>query len=151
MSQKQWVGIDVSKASLDIYLRPAHQYLQVANTSVGISELLDQLSSVEVAQVIVEATGGLEQPMSIALHQSGTSVSLINARQGRDFAKATGHLAKSDHIDAQVLAHFGEALHPPVSAFASEAEQAYKTLSVAVVNSSRCSVPRRIDAVIWDK
>jgi transposase len=128
MSSTQWVGIDVSKASLDVYLRPAQHYFQVPNTLNGVAQLLEQLAQFEVQQVIVEATGGLEAAVAIALHQQGVAVSVINPRQGRDFAKATGQLAKNDRIDAQMLAHFGEALHPPVTVFASEVEQELQAL-----------------------
>lgn len=128
MSEKQWIGIDVSKSTLDVYLRPSHKQLQVANTEKGVIELLEQLTSLEVEQVILEATGGLEQPVAQAFHQQGIDVSVINPRQGRDFAKATGQLAKNDRIDAQVLAHFGEALHPPATIFASEAQQELQDL-----------------------
>jgi transposase len=120
---QQWVGIDVSKSTLEVYLRPSQQHYQGANTSEGIQGLLEYLARFEIHQVIVEATGGLESAVAIALDQQGIAVSVINPRQGRDFAKATGQLAKNDWIDAQVLAHFGEALHPPVTVFASAVEQ----------------------------
>lgn len=82
MSEKQWIGIDVSKSHLDVHLRPSQTVFRVANTTTGITELLDQLAQIEVEQVILEATGGLEQPVARALHQQGKVVSVINPRQG---------------------------------------------------------------------
>jgi transposase len=79
---------------------------------------------VEIQQVIVESTGGLELDVATALQAAGFGVSIINPRQGRDFAKASGKLAKTDQIDAAVLAHFGEALRPPITVLASEQARA---------------------------
>lgn len=120
----QWVGIDVSKASLDVHLRPSGQQFQVANHAVGIAALVEQLQSFEVEQVILEASGGLEQAAVQALQQAGILISIINPRQGRDFAKASGKLAKTDRIDASVLAHFGQAMQPTVTILASVENQA---------------------------
>jgi len=120
----QWVGIDVSKAHLDVYLRPSAQQCQVSNQASGIEELIQHLMSVPVERVILEATGGLEQPVAQALQERGIAIAIINPRQGRDFAKASGKLAKTDRIDAAVLAHFGEAMQPAVTVLASANEQA---------------------------
>lgn len=120
----QWVGIDVSKAHLDVYLRPKAQQFQVSNQASGIEELIQHLMSVPVERVILEATGGLEQPVAQALQDRGIAIAIINPRQGRDFAKASGKLAKTDRIDAAVLAHFGEAMQPAVTVLASANEQA---------------------------
>ncbi len=128
MSNAQWVGIDVSKATLDVALRPSQQKIQVPNTAEGIARLWDQLSRFTIEQVIIEATGGYEQAVAFDLHDRGLKVSVINPRQGRDFAKATGRLAKTDAIDAQMLAHFGEALKPEATVFASQTEQELQAL-----------------------
>jgi transposase len=128
MSNVQWVGIDVSKARLDVALRPSQQKLQVPNTPEGIAKLWDQLSLFTIEQVIIEATGGFEQAVALDLHDRGLKVSVINPRQGRDFAKATGKLAKTDAIDAEVLAHFGEALKPAATVFASQSEDELQAL-----------------------
>jgi transposase len=128
MSNAQWVGIDVSKATLDIALRPSQQNIQVPNTAEGIVKLWEQLSVFTIQQVIIEATGGFEQAVALDLHDRGLIVSVINPRQGRDFAKATGKLAKTDAIDAQVLAHFGEALKPAATVFASQSEEELQAL-----------------------
>lgn len=116
----QWVGIDVSKATLDVYIRPMGKALKVANTEVEISHLVEQLKSFDLNLIVLEATGGLETELIIQLQAALLPLALINPRQGRDFAKATGRLAKTDAIDAQILAHFGEAMKPQVLAIESE-------------------------------
>ncbi|WP_414756749.1 IS110 family transposase [Anabaena sp. CCY 9910] len=116
----QWVGIDVSKAALDVYIRPMGKAIKVANTESEISTLVEQLKSYNLNLIVLEATGGLETELIIQLQAALLPVALINPRQGRDFAKATGRLAKTDAIDAQILAHFGEAMKPQVLAIESE-------------------------------
>jgi transposase len=120
----QWVGIDVSKATLDVYLRPSGEQIQVANQEAGIATLVTQLQRFKIQQVILESTGGLELEVAKSLQAAGIAVSIINPRQGRDFAKASGKLAKTDRIDAAVLAHFGEALQPPITVLASDQARA---------------------------
>ncbi len=122
--QSQWVGIDVSKASLDIYLRPNGKQFQVSNQTSGIVELVGQLQTFNIQQVILEASGGLELETAQALQEQGYAISIINPRQGRNFAKASGKLAKTDRIDAAVLAHFGEAMQPAITVLSSVNEQA---------------------------
>jgi transposase len=119
-NQSQWVGIDVSKATLDIYFRPMGKAVKVTNDEAGISDLVEQLKTVEINLIVLEATGGLETEVIIQLQTALLPVAMINPRQGRDFAKATGRLAKTDAIDAQILAHFGEAMKPSVLAIESE-------------------------------
>ena len=116
----QWVGIDISKATLDVYLRPLGKAMKVANTKEDISKLVETLKSYTVNLIVLEATGGLETELVIQLQAADLPVALINPRQGRDFAKATGKLAKTDAIDAQILAHFGEAMQPQILAVESE-------------------------------
>ncbi len=115
-----WVGIDVSKATLDVYIRPMGKALKVANTELEIATLVEQLKSYNLNLVVLEATGGLETEVVIQLQAALLPVALINPRLGRDFAKATGKLAKTDAIDAQILAHFGEAMKPRVLEIESE-------------------------------
>ena len=81
---------------------------------------VEQFKSINLNLIVLEATGGLETELIIQLQAAGLPVALINPRQGRDFAKATGKLAKTDAIDAQILAHFGEAMKPQVLAAESE-------------------------------
>ncbi|MDP2744445.1 MAG: IS110 family transposase [Dehalococcoidia bacterium] len=107
-----YLGIDVSKATLDVAERPTGQRLTVPNQEKGVRELVASFGEPSQALVILEATGGLELPVAAALAEAGFSVAIVNPRQVRDFAKATGKLAKTDRIDAQTLAHFGEAIKP---------------------------------------
>lgn len=112
-SEGPYVGIDVSKARLDIAVRPTMQQWRVGNTAEEIGPLVSRLQAVHPTLVVLEATGGLELPVVAALGATGLPVVVVNPRQVRDFAKATGKLAKSDTIDAEVLAHFAQAVHPP--------------------------------------
>ena len=125
---EQWVGIDVSKATLDVYVHPQGQAGQSANTEAGIAELLKRLAPVQVALVVMEATGGLEQPVAHALTGAGLGVVVTNPRRVRDLAKAISQLAKTDRIAAQVLARFGELVRPEVRALATESAQALQEL-----------------------
>lgn len=122
--QSQWVGIDVSKANLDVYLRPSGRQFQLKNQASGIVELIKQLQGFKIEQVILEATGGLELEVAQALQEQDFAIAIINPRQARDFAKASGKLAKTDRIDASVLAHFGQAMQPAVTVLATANEQA---------------------------
>ncbi len=109
------IGIDVAKDHLDLHVRPTGQVLRIPNTPAGHRDLLTQLPpAAEVARVILESTGGLERPVAAVLAAADYPVVICNARQIRDFAKALGYLAKTDTLDAQVLAHFGEMVQPPV-------------------------------------
>jgi transposase len=109
-----FVGIDVAKAQLDIAVRPTGERWAVPQTEAGAAELVTQLQALIPAPtlIVLEATGGLERLASAALAAAGLPVAVVNPRQVRDFAKATGRLAKTDRLDAQVLAHFAEAVRP---------------------------------------
>src|ERR1700737_2764148 len=107
---KRFVGIDVAKVALDVFIGSPGRAFSVANDEVGIRELLRQLTPADF--VILEATGGLEVPVASALAQAGLAVAIVNPRQVRDFAKATGRLAKTDRLDAEILARFAEAVRP---------------------------------------
>jgi transposase len=100
----------------------------VANKETAISGLIEELQTYSLNLIVLEATGGLETELLIQLQAAQLPVALINPRQGRDFAKATGKLAKTDAIDAQVLAHFGEALKPQVVAMESDLARQLKEL-----------------------
>jgi len=110
--ESTFIGIDVAKTRLDVAIRPTGQQWQVAYTEKGIQGLVDQLADLHPTLVLLEASGGLELPMVTALAAAGLPVVVVNPRQVRDFAKATGKLAKTDVLDAQVLAHFAEAVRP---------------------------------------
>lgn len=111
---KQVVGIDVSKAMLDVALLPSGEVLQFGNDADGIEALRSKLCSAPVDLVVMEATGGYETAVATALVGAGLRLAVVNPRQIRDFAKATGRLAKSDRIDAQVIAAFGAAIEPEI-------------------------------------
>lgn len=107
------VGIDVSKAALDVAVRPSGTAWRTTNDAEGIAALVMEVRAVVPVCVVLEATGGLERAATAALAAAGLPVAVVNPRQVRDFAKATGRLAKTDALDAAVLAHFGEAVQPP--------------------------------------
>ena len=109
-----YVGIDVAKAQVDVAVRPSDVKWEISNDEAGISLLVSQLKTLEPVMVLLEATGGLELPLVAALAAEGVPIVVINPRQVRDFARATGRLAKTDALDAAVLAHFAEAVRPPV-------------------------------------
>ena len=111
-SSPLFVGIDVAKATLDIALRPSEQLWQIIYDDAQIEALVIQLSELSPTLIVVEATGGLERILVAALVAANLPVVVINPRLARDFAKAIGRLAKTDRIDAQVLAHYGEAIRP---------------------------------------
>ena len=106
------VGIDVSKASLDIAVRPTGETWQVRHSATGIAELALRLSELRPALVVLEATGGYERATLATLHDYHIPVALLNPRQVREFARAAGRLAKTDRFDAQVLALFAERMQP---------------------------------------
>lgn len=120
MEQQQWVGIDVCQKYLDVYVRPIAKLFQVTNDDSGITELVKILTEIKPELIVFEATGGMELSAAIELTQVGLAVAIINPRQARDFAKATGQLAKTDAIDAKILAHFADAIRPQVRAIKDE-------------------------------
>jgi transposase len=111
-SESPYVGIDVSKNQLDIAVRPAGDTWSMPNDASGITEVVQGLAQLHPALVVLEATGGLQMPLAAALATAGLPLAMVNPRQVRDFARATGRLAKTDRLDAQVLAHFAEAVRP---------------------------------------
>ena len=108
-----YVGIDVAKAQVDVAIRPGGDRREVSNDPAGIAALVAQMQQLNPAALVLEATGGLELPLVAALAAASLPVVVVNPRQVRDFAKATGRLAKTDSLDAAVLAHFAEAVRPP--------------------------------------
>jgi transposase len=107
-----FVGIDVSKERLDVARRPSGDGWAVANDDPGIAALVDRLRELPPALIVLEATGGMELAVTGALAAADLPVVVVNPRQVRDFAKATGRLAKTDVLDAAVLAQFAEAVRP---------------------------------------
>ena len=115
-----YVGIDVSKATLDVAVHPSAETWQVKNQVTGIAELIEQLKARGPELIVLEATGGYENAVVAALGAAGLPVVVVNPRQVRDFAKAMGLLAKTDRIDASVLALFGERVRPELRELPSE-------------------------------
>lgn len=131
MSPSQiFVGIDVAKAHLDVALRPSGERWTVANDDDGIPALVTRLQRLAPTLIVLEATGGYQRAVVAALAAAGLPVVVANPRQTRDFAKATGQLAKTDALDARALAHFAEAVRPsprPVPDAETEALRALLT------------------------
>jgi transposase len=115
-----FVGIDVSKARLDVVADAAPPFA-AENTPEGVADLVARLLPLRPALVVLEATGRLEAAAVAALAAAGLAVAVVNPRQVRDFAKATGRLAKTDAIDAAVLAHFARAIRPQARPLPDEA------------------------------
>lgn len=111
---EKFVGIDVSKSTLDVCIEPLGQTLHVAYDEAGARQVVSRLKELGPALIVMEATGGLEVRIATELSVKGLSVAVINPRQARDFAKATGQLAKTDQVDAAVLAAFAKAIRPQV-------------------------------------
>jgi transposase len=112
MENSVFVGIDVSKARLDAALRPGPGSFMVTNNQRGIATLVKRLTKLGVSRIVLEASGGYEIAAAVELTAAGLPVAVVNPRQVRDFARATGRLAKTDAIDARVLAHFAELIQP---------------------------------------
>jgi transposase len=107
-----FVGIDVSKGQLDVAVRPTQKRWSVANDAGGLAQLVTELQQLDSPLVVLEPTGGYERELVSSLVRAKVCFVVVNARQVRDFAKALGKLAKTDRIDADVLAHFGQAVRP---------------------------------------
>jgi transposase len=113
MTATTFVGIDVSKDHLDVHVRPTGEAFRLANDEPGIAAAVARVAAAAPAVVVLEATGGYEAPAAAALAAAGLPVAVVNPRQARRFAEATGRLAKTDRLDAAALAHFAEAVRPP--------------------------------------
>ena len=120
---ESFVGIDVAAVHLDVSIVPTGECWTVANEAGPLSELVTRLTALRPTLVVLEATGGIEMPVVSELAAASLPVVVINPRQVRDFARATGRLAKTDAIDASVLAHFADAIRPPVRALPDETTQ----------------------------
>jgi transposase len=112
MPSQIFVGIDVAKAQLDIALRPTGERWALTNDDAGIAVLVPRLQAIAPQLIVLEATGSYQRAVVAALAAAGLPVAVVNPRQARDFAKATGQLAKTDALDARALAHFAEAVRP---------------------------------------
>ena len=106
------IGIDTSQAQLDIFVRPLNVFFSVENTPSGVKDAVKKLCAYNPKRVLIDATGRLEATFVCAAHKAGLPVVVCNAGQARKFASASGRIAKTDKIDAQCIAHFGEAVRP---------------------------------------
>ena len=123
-----YVGIDVAKEQLQVAVRPGGEAWAVTNDPTGLRDLVKRLAASKPALVVLEATAGMEMPVAAALAGAGLAVVAINPRNAREFARATGRLAKTDVIDAHVLARFGEAVKPPLRPLPDAATQELNAL-----------------------
>lgn len=128
MESKTYVGIDVSSTELVIGMAPTGELWQVSNDAEGIQSLKERLESTAVDLVVLEASGGYEKLVAAELSGVGLALAIINPRQAREFARATGRLAKTDAIDAELLARFGEAVKPAVRPLPQQSEEELREL-----------------------
>lgn len=142
-SQSTFIGIDVSKASLDVAIRPTGESLRFDNDTSGIKKLITRLKSLKPALIVMEATGGMELPAAAAIQVAGLPLAVVNPRQARDFAKSTGKLAKTDALDAHALAHFAEAVRPEARPLPDE-----QTRELAELVSRRAQI---VDMITMEK
>jgi len=117
-----FVGIDVSKAWLDIAVHESSVEFRVDNNSIGISDLIQRVKKLKPTLIVIEPTGGFEITVVAEMLGAELPVVVMNARRIRNFARATGQLAKTDKLDARVLAHFAAAIRPPLRALPNEEE-----------------------------
>jgi transposase len=118
-----FVGIDVSKAWLDVAVHERQETTRFRNDEAGIGDLVQALKRLKPDLLVLEPTGGFEMLLVAELSQAGLPVAVVNGKRIRDFAKATGRLAKTDKLDARVLAHFAAALRPEVRSLRTEEEE----------------------------
>lgn len=112
MIQKKWIGIDISKQNLDIFVIPNNEYRQVSYNKKEVSQLIKWFKELGSCLIVLEATGGIEEYLAKSLSKNGLEFCILNPRKVRDFAKAQGTLAKTDKIDAKVLAQYAEKMTP---------------------------------------
>jgi transposase len=126
MNSQIFVGLDVSKQRLDVAVRPTNRHFVISNTDHDITQLVKRLTALTPQLIVLEASGGYEFPVTAALAEAHLPVAMVNPQAVRQFAGATGKLAKTDKIDAQVLAHFAEVLRPEPRPLPDQAHQALK-------------------------
>jgi transposase len=119
----RFVGIDISKNQLEVHVRPGGERWQAANEEDALEEFVQRLCALEPALIVLEASGGYERRIAALLTVSGLQVAIVNPRQVRDFGRALGRLAKTDRIDAEVIARFAEAVRPEPRALLDEPAQ----------------------------
>jgi transposase len=143
-----FVGIDVSKDRLDLHLRPSGRAFAVPRDGPGLERLAAELRALAPALVVLEATGGFEITVAAALAGAGLPLVVVNPRQIRDFARATGRLAKTDRLDAEAIALFAERVRPKPRPVPSEDAQALAELVARRRQARSPKVRRTIDATL---
>lgn len=119
-AQKINVGVDTGKDSLDIHVRPLEEYFRVSNDKQGISEAIKRLKNYKPERIVIEATGRYETAFIVACSKAGLPFSLVNPVHVKRFAGAIGRRAKTDKLDASLIAHYSEAIAPPLSTLKPE-------------------------------
>jgi transposase len=127
-TETMYVGIDVSKDNLDLAVHTGREVRRFANTPIGISKVLRHVMGIGPALVVMEATGGYEISLAVALGEAGIPAAVVNPRQARDYARSTGKLAKSDAIDARMLAEFAATVRPEPRPLADSQTQELKDI-----------------------
>jgi transposase len=112
--ERTFVGIDIAKDQVDVHVHPTDERFQLSRNDAGLAELVARLQPLGPRLVVLEATGGYEIPVAAVLASAGVPVAVVNPRQIRDYARATGQLAKTDALDARLMALFAEAVQPEV-------------------------------------
>lgn len=122
--EQTYIGIDVSKDQLDVHVRPSDDAFAVGRDGEGLAALIERVGQLDPYLVVLEATGGFELTVAAALVAAGIPLAVVNPRQIRDFARATGQLAKTDALDAKAIARFAEAVRPEPRAVPDEQARA---------------------------
>ena len=143
MDECIFVGIDVAKDQIDVCLQPADIYRTFPNEKKGFDELQKLLAHQRITLAVLESTGGLEIPVAASLGCAGIPIAIVNPRQVRDFAKASGRLAKTDRLDAAILAQFGAAIRPAAQALRGDEHRA-----LAAIMTRRVQI---IDMIVSEK
>ena len=125
---KVFIGVDISKDSLDMVAYPTGQIWQYKNSKGGIAKAIAKLRGLELKLIVMEATGGLEKPLCEALFQAGLPAAIVNPRRIRDFGRSMGILAKTDKLDAKVMAYFAAKIEPAPRPVQDEASQKLENL-----------------------
>ena len=125
---KVFIGVDISQDRLDMVAYPTGQIWQYKNSKGGITKAIAKLRGLELKLIVMEATGGLEKPLSEALFQAGLPAAIVNPRRIRDFGRSMGILAKTDKLDAKVMAYFAAKIEPAPRPIQDEASQKLENL-----------------------
>ena len=139
----QCVGIDISEDFLDVYLHPARKEVRLPHSDEGTASLVALLREYKIERVVMESTGGLQRRLVRSLQEAGYSVSVVNPERIRAYRRLVGRVAKTDRIDARLIAEYGATMRPAASVLLSEAQQGMRELPAVGTSSSRRLPPRR--------